>query len=394
MTEASTEQASTGPVSTPVAGLAARYDRDLRIERVEVVPIRVPLAQKFQGSHYSMTTRCTIITRVYTAGGIVGEAFNGDTDDGQAEIAGIITEEITPHLLGMSAMNTEGCWQASLPPSYDILRDRSLALQAMACVDSAVWDAVGKALDVPLYQLWGGYTDRLPAICIGGYYTDDEADVARQIEHYAELGFAGCKFKVGRLSPEDDAQRTRLARRAGGADFVLMVDANQGYTRDEALRFARATAELDLRWFEEPCRWLNDRRDMRDVRVMGGIPVTAGQSESTRAGLRDLIAAGAVDACNADASWIGGPSEWRRIASVAAVHEVAMAHHEEPQVAAHLLASIPHGTYLETFAPERDPLFWNLIANRREFTGGHYLVPDGPGLGLELDAGYVARYRV
>ncbi|HEY9474330.1 MAG TPA: mandelate racemase/muconate lactonizing enzyme family protein [Mycobacteriales bacterium] len=370
-----------------------RFGRDLTIERVEVVPIRVPLAQKFQGSHYSMTTRCTIITRVYTSGGIVGEAFNGDTDAEQASIVQIINEEITPHLLGMSAMNTEGCWEASLPPSYDILRDRALAMQAIACVDSAVWDAVGKALGVPLYQLWGGYRNRLPAICIGGYYTNDEADSARQIEHYAELGFAGCKFKVGRLSPEEDAERTRLARRAAGDDFVLMVDANQGYTRDEALRFTRATQELNLRWFEEPCRWLNDRRDMRDVRVMGGIHVVAGQSESTRAGLRDLIAGGSVDACNADASWIGGPSEWRRVAAVAALHEVAMAHHEEPQVAAHLLASIPHGTYLETFAPERDPLFWNLIANRREFTDGDYLVPDGPGLGLELDQDYIARYQ-
>lgn len=372
---------------------SARSGRDLTIERVEVVPIRVPLAQKFQGSHYSMTTRCTIVTRVHTSGGIVGEAFNGDTDDGQDTIVRIINEEITPHLLGMSAMNTEGCWQASLPPTYDILRDRSLALQAIACVDSAIWDAVGKALDVPLYQLWGGYRDRLPAICIGGYYTGDEADSARQVEHYLDLGFAGCKFKVGRLSPEDDARRTRLARKAGGENFVLMVDANQGYTRDEAIQFARATADLNLRWFEEPCGWLNDRRDMRDVRVMGHIPVTAGQSESTRAGLRDLIAAGAVDACNADASWIGGPSEWRRIAAIASAYQVQMAHHEEPQVSAHLLASIPHGTYLETFAPERDPLFWNLIANRREFVDGDYLVPEGPGLGLELDADYIARYQ-
>jgi L-alanine-DL-glutamate epimerase-like enolase superfamily enzyme len=75
------------------------------------------------------------------------------------------------------------------------------------------------------------------------------------------------------------------------------------------------------------------------------------------------------------------------------MYEVEMAHHEEPQVSAHLLASIPHGTYLETFDPERDPLFWNMIANRREFEGGEYLVPDGPGLGLELDAQFIERYR-
>jgi D-arabinonate dehydratase len=375
---------------TPAAGLDPA---DLRIERIEVVPIRVPLARRFAGSHYSMDSRCTIITRVHTSGGVVGESYNGDTDAEQPVIVGIVRDEIAPLLAGSSALEVERCWEAMLPPTYDILRDRSLALQAKACVDSALWDAVGKAVGLPLHRLWGGYRDRLPAICIGGYYSDDEADVARQIERYAELGFAGCKFKVGGRSPEEDARRVRLARVAAPDGFVLMADANQGYTRAEALRFVRLTAELDLRWFEEPVRWLNDRLSMRDVRLAAGIPVAAGQSESGRAGVRDLIAGGAVDVCNADASWIGGPSEWRRLAALAALYEVEMAHHEEPQISAHLLASIPHGTYLETFDPERDPFFWNLIANRREFVDGEYLVPDGPGLGLELDWDYIERHR-
>src|SRR3954468_21857603 len=104
----------------------------------------------------------------------------------------------------------------------------------MACVDSALWDALGKALGLPLATLWGGYRDRLPAICIGGYYSDDEADGARQGEPYREPGFGGCNFTVGGPSPEADARRVRLAREAVGEDFVLMVDANQGYTRTQA----------------------------------------------------------------------------------------------------------------------------------------------------------------
>lgn len=373
---------------------AARVDpADLMIERIEVTPIRVPLARRFQGSHYSMTSRCTIITRVHLSGGIVGEAFNGDTDAEQDSIVSIIVDEITPALTGRTALNIEGCWEAMLPTTFDILRDRSLALQAMACVDSALWDALGKLHGVPLYQLWGGYRDRLTAICIGGYYSDDEADSARQVERYVELGFGGCKFKVGGRTPEEDARRVRLARAAVGDEFVLMVDANQGYTRADAIRFARLTDDLGLRWFEEPCGWQNDRLSMRDVRLTTGLPVAAGQSEYGRAGLRDLMSAGAIDVCNADASWIGGPSEWRRIAAIASAYEVQMGHHEEPQVSAHLLASIPHGTYVETFDPDRDPVFWNLIANRRPFEDGQYWVPSGPGLGLELDWDYVERYR-
>ncbi|WP_308466512.1 mandelate racemase/muconate lactonizing enzyme family protein [Rathayibacter soli] len=367
--------------------------RTMTIERIEVIPMRVPLARRFQGSHYSMTSRCTIVTRVHTSDGLVSEVYNGDTDAEQDVIVGIIRNEIAPQLIGRNAFNIEGCWEAMLPPTYDILRDRSLALQAIACVDSALWDLVGKATATPLYQLWGGYRDTLPAIAIGGYYSDDLADVGRQIEDYKRLGFAGCKFKVGRLSPEEDAHRTELARQAGGDDFVLMVDANQGFTRREAITFARLTENLNLRWFEEPVRWLNDHLSMRDVRLTTGLSVAAGQSEDSRAGLRDLIASGAVDVCNADASWIGGPSEWRRTAALASMYEVEMAHHEEPQISAHLLAAIAHGTYLETFSPDRDPVFWNLIANRNEFVNGQYTVPQGPGFGLELDWDYVNRYR-
>lgn len=88
-----------------------------------------------------------------------------------------------------------------------------------------------------------------------------------------------------------------------------MTAVSDGYARAQAIEFARAAAELNLRWFEEPCRCLNDRFSMRDVRLATGMLVTAGQSESTRAGQRHLIASGAVNFCNADASWIGGPSE-------------------------------------------------------------------------------------
>jgi D-galactarolactone cycloisomerase len=387
---------TTSPVTqhASMAGDIANGQPDLRIDRIEVVPVRVPLAQRYEGSYYSMNARCTIITRVHTRDGIVGESYNGDTDAEQRLIVDIINHEIAPLLTGRSARNTEGCWEAMLPATYDILRDRSLALQAIACVDSAIWDAVGKSAGLPLYQLWGGYRDRLPAICIGGYYTDDLSDIARQVEHYRELGFSGCKFKVGRLSPEADAERVRLARVAAGEDFTLMVDANQGFSLEAAIKFTRLIEGTDVVWFEEPCQWLDDRRAMRDVRLITGIPVTAGQSEDTRAGLRDLIAMGAVDYCNADASWIGGPTEWRRVAEVARAYGVKMAHHEEPQVSGHLLAAIPHGAYMEAFDPVRDPVYWNMIANREEFDGGDYVVPNGPGLGLELDWDFVNRYRV
>ena len=103
---------------------------------------------------------------------------------------------------------------------------------------------------------------------------------------------------------------------------------------------------------------------------------------------------GSIDYCNFDSSWSGGATEWRRVAGMATVYDVSMAHHEEPQVAAHLLASIPHGTYLEYFHPQRDPIWHNLVANRPTLVDGHIDLPSGPGLGWELDEDYIARFRI
>lgn len=366
----------------------------MRIHSIETIPLRVPLPRTFKGSYYQMSSRCTIVTRLRTDEGIVGECYNGDEDDTQVAILRIIEEELAPRVIGRDVFNVEGCWEAMLPATYNILRDRSLAMKAIACVDSAIWDAIGKAVDMPLYRLWGGYRDALPLIAIGGYYGASPAELGAEMEFYRRLGLAGCKFKVGGAPVEEDVQRVRAAREAAGSDFILMVDANQGYTRDEAIRFCRLTADLNLRWFEEPCRWYDDRRAMRDVRFIGGLPVAAGQSEVARNGVRDLMIEGAIDVCNFDASWSGGPTEWRRVAGMAAAFGVQMGHHEEPQISAHLLAAIPHGTYVECFHPDRDPLFWQLIANRPEPKNGLYAVPKGAGFGLELDADFVERYRV
>lgn len=366
----------------------------LRIERIETVALRAPLARRFAGSAYSMTTRCTIVTRLRTHDGLVSEVYTGDTDEEQTRILRIIHDELAPALLGRSATDPEGCWQAMAPATYDILRDRGLALQAIACLDAAIWDVFGKALGLPLFRLWGACREALPMIVIGGYYGRDHGQLADEMRRYRALGMAGCKFKVGGLTPREDVARVQAARAAAGDDFVLVVDANQGYTREQAIEFARLAVDLNLRWFEEPVRWHNDRLWLREVRLTTGMAVTAGQSEYTLPGVRDLIAEGAVDVCNFDASWSGGPTIWRKVAGLAAAYGVAMGHHEEPQISAHLLASVPHGTYVECFDEDRDPVFWGLFANRPALRDGLYRLPEGPGFGLELDEAFIARYRV
>jgi L-alanine-DL-glutamate epimerase-like enolase superfamily enzyme len=103
---------------------------------------------------------------------------------------------------------------------------------------------------------------------------------------------------------------------------------------------------------------------------------------------------GAIDFCNFDGSWSGGPTEWRRVAAIATAYGVRMAHHEEAQISAHLLSSIPHGTFVDTFVPERDPIWWNIITNRPEIQDGRISVGEAPGYGWEYDDKYIDKYSV
>lgn len=377
------------PVTPPLP-----YSGPLTIEAIEVTPIVVPLAQEYRGSYYRMTNRSTVLVRVITQEGIIGEAYAGDEDATLADIVAVITNEIAPRLIGADGFSIERCWELGFPSTYDQLRDRRTGLVALASIDFALWDAIGQAVARPLWQLWGGYRDTIAVNIIGGYYGRDLDGIRDEVTEWRELGFHGCKFKVGGMEPSEDAKRVEAAREAAGEDFVITIDANQGYTRAQALDLCERVRHLGIRWFEEPCIWSNDARDMRDVRARGGIPVCAGQSEVSPEGCRDLMEHGAIDVCNFDASWSGGYTNWRRMAAAAHLYSVELAHHEEPQVAAHLLASQSHGTYLEVFHPDRDPIWWQMIANRPELIDGRLALPTAPGLGWELDREFIEHYRV
>jgi L-alanine-DL-glutamate epimerase-like enolase superfamily enzyme len=99
-----------------------------------------------------------------------------------------------------------------------------------------------------------------------------------------------------------------------------------------------------------------------------------------------------VDVVNFDASWGGGPTEWLRVANMAQIFNIDMGHHEEFQVAAHLLASVPNSRFVEIFEEERDPIFWNLIENRPSIEDGKIQLPNENGFGWVLDRDYIKKY--
>lgn len=368
----------------------------MRIHSIEAIAVDIPLSRNFGGATYSVLKRSTVVTRLRTEGGLVSAVYNGDNRSDGPEICRLVHEVLAPAVKGLDIFGVERIWEAMFALAV-ANGDRKVLLEAIACVDCAIWDVMGKATGRTVGELLGGYRRENPIISIGGYYMEGKtlADIGREMEAYREAGMAGCKFKVGGLSPEEDAKRVGAARQAAGNDFVLAVDANRGWSAPDAIRFAHLVEPLDIAWFEEPCQWYDDAAQMARVRQAIRIPVNAGQSEITSHGVRRLLDANAVDLVNVDVSECGGVTDWRRSAALCWASGVQVAHHEESQIAQHLLSAVPHGTYVECFAdPARDPIWQKMWLNRPKPENGVMRVSEGPGFGLELDADMIRRYTV
>lgn len=364
------------------------------ITRIEAIPLRVPLQRSADGAGLSLTHRCAIVTRIHTDAGFVGECFLGNDDELQGPIISLIHKELAPLLVGRAATDTDGAWNATRAATRPFLRDRRIALRAQACIDAALHDAAGKFAGLPLHVMWGEAKPSIPVFVLGGYYrsANDHGALRDEVAELRDFGVGGLKVKVGAKSPAEDAARVAAAKEVAGEDFLIAADANQGWTRDEALEFVRLVQELGLAWLEEPCHWDNDREDMAAIRAQATIPITAGQSELSHHGCRALIAAGAIDACNFDAYWGGGPSEWRRVARTAEAGGVTVLQHIEPQIGLMMAAGVHNSTMGEAFMPWRDPFFYRLIADmpERPFEAGTYTLPSRPGWGFTLDEDYLA----
>ncbi len=368
----------------------------MKIQQVEVIPLRAELPRTFHGSGYAVTARLTVLVRIHTDAGLIGEAYSGDERRQQPELVRIIREELAPVVVGQELARIERIWDRMFALSLPT-RDWRIFMRALSAVDTALWDGFAKLAGLPLYQLLGGYRDRVPVIAIAGYYEDGKtlADLGREVEALRAQGLGGIKLKVGGVSVAEDLERLRVTRQAGGPDFIVACDANRGWRVADAIEFGLGARQYNVRWLEEPVYWYDDRRGMRQVRQATGLPVTAGQSEISEWGCRDLVEGEAIDVMNGDASMIGGVTAWRRVAALCASHGVQLAHHEEPQLALHLLASQPHGLYVECFpSADRDPIWNGLLGAQAPMIDGQIRLPSGPGLGWVLDEELVRRYQV
>jgi L-alanine-DL-glutamate epimerase-like enolase superfamily enzyme len=253
---------------------------------------------------------------------------------------------------------------------------------AVSAVDIALHDLRARLLGVSLVRLLGGAGDRVMAYGSGGFTSYSEAELENQLSGWAAQGLRAVKMKVGR-DPADDLARVRTARAAIGPATALFVDANGAYERKQALGFAERFAELDVTWFEEPVSSddLDGLRLLRD-RAPSGMQVAAGEYGYTPSYFHAMLAAGAVDTLQADATRCGGVTGFILAAALAQGAGVPVSAHTAPALHATLGAALPNVVHVEYFHD-------HALIEDRFFDGGPELCagdlrpdPESPGHGL------------
>ncbi len=382
----------------------------MKVTALDAYFLSAPLPQVVRTSTHAISRVSEVVVKLTTDAGHVGigEAHGPflfqQGPDGLRSVSDILTS-ITPLVVGQDPFEVERIWQDLFALTYTSVRGiPTLARQqrplvtAMSAIDIALWDLQGQAIGRPVWALLGGaLRRRVPAYVTGFYYRDGERpdDLVREAAMYLEQGYRTLKVKVGGLTPEADAERVGVIRKAVGQDVALMLDANQGWNLPTAVRAATLCAPHDIFWLEDPMPWYDERHTLQRLKAETDIPIAAGETECTPFGLRTMLAEGLVDYLIIDSTWAGGLTTWRKAAVMAELYQVPLAAHHDPQIHVHAVAASPTGFILESFAdPTRDPLWFELFRERPAVVDGFMAVPEAPGLGLQLRDDTLEKYGV
>jgi len=372
----------------------------------------IPADQQHVSDFGLITSFDTAIISVETEDGLVGwgeaKAAVGSAGGCQAVVAAV-NHELGPSLIGRDATQITGAWDAMYNGpragyatergrAFPILGRRGLVVSAMSGIDMALWDLLGRRLDVSVLDLWGGPRQpTMPAYASGGWA--DAEGIGAQLGGYVAAGFASVKMRVGVMDGDvaTSVARVEAARHALGPEVEIMVDAHGTYSPPEALRFAAAVAHLGLRWFEEPVS-ADDLVGARRVRAASPIAIAAGESVFTRFDFRDLISNEAVDVLQPDLAICGGPSEGRRIAALAETHQLELAPHCWGSAlsfsAGVSLAFASSASRIVEYSLGANPLLHDMPEEQSTVRDGVVHAPTGPGFGVTPRLDFLDEYEV
>lgn len=328
-------------------------------------------------------TRNWLFVKVYTDEGVVGI---GECS-GWPRVIETAVQDLKALLIGEDPQHIERLWQKMQIAIMGHGMTGTVGAGAMTGIDMALWDIKGKVLGVPVWSLLGGQVRS--QVRMYAHASTPETALALKARGVTAL-------KCGGVS--DPVRKIAALREAVGDDIDLMIDLHgpPWLTPADAATLARELEPYKLLFMEDPIA--PDNLDgYRRIRDASNIPLAAGERMTTIFGLRQLIEEELVDVVQPDTGRAGGITQMKKIAAMAEAHHIMMAPHSgslgpvAEYAALHLLAAIPNTLFLERIEDDWEGRAHTALPALTQ-ENGFLKVPDGPGLGVDIDEDFVARF--
>ena len=342
----------------------------------------------------------------------VGEATNFPSD-GSYVVRDIVVR-MTEALIGQNPFDVDRIWH-KLYRRYAYLGSRGAVTSAISGIDIALWDIKGKALGCPVYDLLGGrFRNELDLYAnswFGGCSTPE--DFAAAAQETVAAGYMALKFDPsahemqerntvyvnGQISPAGEElgiAKLAAVRESVGNGIDLLVDAHGHYNVPTAIRIGNRLAEYNISWYEEPVP-PESLEALRQVRESVAVPISVGERLFTRFDFLPILKGRLTDYIMPDIVWTGGISELRRISTMAEAYYIPMSPHDtmgpvQLAASAHVMAGIPNFYRLECSVGSLET-YDSVLQGPLNITGGVYRLESKPGIGVELDPGFVEARR-
>jgi L-alanine-DL-glutamate epimerase-like enolase superfamily enzyme len=380
----------------------------VRIKSVETRAIRVPLSDPYHESEAEIESFNHVITRVGTEDEVgIGEAdFLSLAQQSAPTVAATVERTVADEIVGMDPFNVEGVLQRASEATSLVLSPEAAA-GVSSCLDLALWDLQGNALDVPVYQLLGGrVTDSIPvSFTLSAESPGEMADAARQ---RVDQGYGTVVVKVGRGGLDVDEARVRQVREAVGQEVAVRVDVNGGYSdADEAIDAIERFEPYDIEYVEQPVA-RGKPEATKEIRRVTDTTVVADESLVTLADAFALARDDVFDVYNIKPTKCGGLHASCKIASVAESAGIPclVGGHPQQEIArqasrhfAAARSAVNCGYANEGPGPASQSLTHHVTKDVVTYDDvaafeGVVELPEAPGLGVEIDEDALEKYTV
>jgi len=329
-----------------------------------------------------------VLVFIDTDKGITGESIIFTFSGKALDVLNTMILSLKSLVVGENPDYTERIWQ-KLWKEIGFIGNKGVSLFGLSTIDMACWDVVGKAAGKPLYKLFGACRDEVPAYASGGLWLFRSIEeLVVEARGFLSEGFRAMKMRVGKPRLEEDIERVRAVRQAIGPEVDLMVDANQRFTVEHAIRLGRKLEEFNLTWFEEPVP-AYDLEGSARVAAALDTPIASGENEYTRYGFRKMLEMKAADVLMPDFVRVGGYSEFLKVAHMAEAYDIPISPHVFPEQSLQVMGSICNGSYIE-YMPFFSPMFEETL----QLKDGRLIVRVVPGIVFTFSPDAIKRYRI